>query len=157
MKVTSHPLSHNCGKAKRLCVKPGRRYARRAFGGNCGKFKTMFAVVDMVVPFGMVMFFGVCLFALFSPTFLCLTNVNDAAESNSAVLLLLYSLQQGLSLFRSLLVLNATCLCPSGADRHLGRHSLFSKEPPMIFYVLHRVCVQHKVFHMLHYYGLFCI
>ena len=105
----------------------------------------------------MVIVFGVCLFGLISPTALCLTNVNDAAESKSAVLLLLYSVQQGLTRSKLLIVLNATCLCPSGADRHLGRHSLLSKEPPMIFYVLHRVCVLHEVFHTLYYCGLFFI
>ena len=85
------------------------------------------------------MVFGVWLFLMCWPTVSCLTNVNDAAESNRAVSVLLYCVQQGLSLWLLLIVLNATILCPPGADRHLGRHSLLAKEPPM---VLHRVALR---------------
>ena len=85
VKITLHSLLHSCGKANRLCVKPGRKYACRAAIGSCGKSNITFAIVVIVVPFGIVMFFGVCLFGLCCPTVLCLTNINDAAESNSAV------------------------------------------------------------------------
>ena len=56
---TSHPLSHSCGNAKRLCTSPGNRYAVRACGGSCGRLSIRLAIVVMIVPLGRVIVLGV--------------------------------------------------------------------------------------------------
>ena len=143
---TSHPLSHNCGSASKLCARPGNRYAVLAYGGNCGRLRVMLAVVVMVVPFGMVIVFGELFCLLSCPKLVFFTNVSNATESNSAVFALLYSALQGLKCVKVILLLKDTFLYPSGAPCRFGFHSLLAKEPPMMFpCVASFLCPMHGV------------